>query len=462
MKKKQIYGEYTIGINDSGSVEVIKIFKNTTAALREICDENNISYEKKWGPRGIGNKLIKQLLGTEFVAVIGEYIINREKTDSIRVIRKYTNAEDALEEIREELGLPYKDKWEEDDELFANAIIKAIGGGDSSTENATENKSGVVGTVYTASQAKIDVANDPDVVIPEGVTEIEKRAFEYTNLESVTLPEGLLKIGDSAFEECESLYRVRIPESLEIIGDSAFASCGSLSNICFPDSLKIIGKEAFRTTGLEFYELEFPHGLEVIGERAFSYLDCNLTDIEIVLPITLKEVGADAFRSPDWEIDGDDPIKPCFIYEYDYYEDGILYNDDFSKILIVDNPEEVKIHEKITTLGMYFQNCDSIVSINLEGTAIKRIESNCFRNCVNLKEVILNEGLEVIESSFLVDASEVKEIIIPQSVKEISNTAFADSGVEYIKVPERFKDEVKEWKYKVWGEEDRNPTIEFY
>ncbi len=433
MKKKQIYGEYTIGINDSGSVEVIKIFKNTTAALREICEENDISYEKKWGPRGFGNKLIKQLLGTGFVAVIGEYIINREKTDSIRVLRKYTCAEDALEEIREELGLPYKDKWEEDDELFANAIIKAIGAGGSSTENATENKGDVVGTVYTASQAKIDVANDPDVVIPEGVTEIEKCAFEYSDLESVTLPEGLLKIGDYAF-----------------------SSCSNLTSIKFPDSLEIIGEGAFEESALEFAEIDFPYGLKVIGDRAFY----NISEYSgrIYLPETLKEVGAESFKYEDW-----DEWSVDFSFD-DNYDEGILYNEDFSKILVVIDPYEVKISEGITSIGKYFQYCQTLESINLEGTTIKRIEESCFINCWELNEVILNEGLEVIESMILEGAWKVKEIIIPQSVKEISYTAFADCGVEYIKVPERFKDEVKEWEYRVYdhSEEDRNPTIEFY
>ena len=62
-----------------------------------------------------------------------------------------------------------------------------------------------------------------DVVIPEGVTVIEKKTFRgCRRLSSVTVPEGVTTIGNRAFLGCTSLSSVTIPESVTTIGNRAF------------------------------------------------------------------------------------------------------------------------------------------------------------------------------------------------------------------------------------------------
>lgn len=70
------------------------------------------------------------------------------------------------------------------------------------------------------------------VVIPQGITTIEREAFRgCTRLETVELPEGLLTIGDSAFERCTSLVQVTIPDSVTEIGYFAFRDCLRLEEV---------------------------------------------------------------------------------------------------------------------------------------------------------------------------------------------------------------------------------------
>jgi len=51
------------------------------------------------------------------------------------------------------------------------------------------------------------------------------------NSENVTIPEGVTSIGDKAFNYCVSLTNVTIPASVAYIGDFVFRGCSSLINI---------------------------------------------------------------------------------------------------------------------------------------------------------------------------------------------------------------------------------------
>ena len=84
-----------------------------------------------------------------------------------------------------------------------------------------------------------------DVVISEGITAIEDRAFENKNLTSVTLPDGLTSIGIQAFKG-NNLESLAIPDSVTDIGDSAFAGNSDLELYIFPSSSNpTVGNNAF-------------------------------------------------------------------------------------------------------------------------------------------------------------------------------------------------------------------------
>ena len=71
-----------------------------------------------------------------------------------------------------------------------------------------------------------------DLVIPDDVTKIGKRAFSgCSSLSSVTIPNSVTSIGNSAFDGCSSLTSVTIGNSVKSIGNSAFWNCNSLKKI---------------------------------------------------------------------------------------------------------------------------------------------------------------------------------------------------------------------------------------
>ncbi len=64
------------------------------------------------------------------------------------------------------------------------------------------------------------------VVVPEGVTGIQDRVFERSELKSITLPKSLQYIGAWAFFECKNLSEVIIPPNVHSIYCHAFHNSG--------------------------------------------------------------------------------------------------------------------------------------------------------------------------------------------------------------------------------------------
>lgn len=85
-----------------------------------------------------------------------------------------------------------------------------------------------------------------DLVIPENVTSISKRAFAFANIKSVTFPAELETIGDYVFDHCDNLTSVVIPETVKGIGSYAFTDCWGLKSATILGDLTAIGEGAFK------------------------------------------------------------------------------------------------------------------------------------------------------------------------------------------------------------------------
>ena len=138
-----------------------------------------------------------------------------------------------------------------------------------------------------------------DVVIPEGVTRIDRWAFfNRSSLTSVTIPESVSYIHETAFYGCSGLKDkdgfviirgvlhyyagpggdVVIPETVTSIGGSdgifvagmgyigAFAGCSSMTSVTIPESVTSIGNGAFAgCSGLT--SITIPDSVTKIGSR---------------------------------------------------------------------------------------------------------------------------------------------------------------------------------------------------
>ena len=134
---------------------------------------------------------------------------------------------------------------------------------------------------------------DPNVVIPDDVTQINFNAFINFDPEhvvkSVVFPEGLTAIPDGLFEVFMELTDVTIPESVTYLGSAAFSQCYSLSEIKLPKGITFIGDYTFWRSWL--HEIEIPDGVTAIGNFAFG--ECPLTTVTI--PASVTTMNANAF-----------------------------------------------------------------------------------------------------------------------------------------------------------------------
>lgn len=160
------------------------------------------------------------------------------------------------------------------------------------------------------------------IYLPESVTNIAIRSFNYmSGLKTISLP-GLRYLGPEAFYRsaiegdvalprlevldvmafsgCESLTSISMPELVSIVGkryNNGFANCLALTNIVLGAGVVDIGEYAFADLA-NVQRLEprsFPN-LTTVGERAFSGLGKNVADA--VMPTNfpaLTSVGGSSF-----------------------------------------------------------------------------------------------------------------------------------------------------------------------
>ena len=147
-----------------------------------------------------------------------------------------------------------------------------------------------------------------DLVIPEGVTKINKNVFyQCKSIESVSLSNSVETIGAYTFASCSNLTSIKIGSGLREIAEDAFTSNTSkLNKVIVPDiasfcSLSILDgyfksvkeKYLYSDENTEIKELVIPDGVTAIGEYSF----CNYPNItKVTIPNSVKTIGAYAFH----------------------------------------------------------------------------------------------------------------------------------------------------------------------
>lgn len=211
-----------------------------------------------------------------------------------------------------------------------------------------------------------DKAEAPFVVrIPDGVSEIENRAFEEDESVGIILiPDTVTKIGAFAFMECPNLHNVVIPESVNEIDGCAFWKCPKIRNIFIPKSVTKIGGTIITSAETIKVDPENP----VYDSRN----DCN----------AIIETNTNTL------------INGCC---------STIIPDSVTKIA-----------------GSAFQFCSYFHSRIPD--SVREIEPNAF-DCCNLHSLRIPNSISTIENEVFI-GSTLSTIYIPNSVKYIDTNAF--------------------------------------
>ena len=104
------------------------------------------------------------------------------------------------------------------------------------------------GVIYTSDKTTLVAFPSAigNITITDTVTNINDRAFNVTNITSITIPSTVDSIGEGVFRECSNLKSVEILGNITMIPNDTFCYCENLESITIPASVTEIGWAAFR------------------------------------------------------------------------------------------------------------------------------------------------------------------------------------------------------------------------
>lgn len=190
---------------------------------------------------------------------------------------------------------------------------------------------------------------------------IGENAFNgFKELASVTLPDSITDINNGAFGNCINLKSIEFSNNLTFIGSGAFKKCVKLSQVTFPDNLQSIGMNAFEGCS-SLSEINIPDGVTSIG--GFAFHKCQ-------------------------------------------------------------NATKLTIGKGLPELGYgVFANCTSLAQLTIPGNVKKLYNTTgssdgvgTFQGCVELTEVIIEEGMLTIGNSAFYGCKKLEKAVIPRSV----------------------------------------------
>lgn len=170
------------------------------------------------------------------------------------------------------------------------------------------------GIVKIGKSAFLGCKSFTSLVIPEGVTVIDDKAFSSSAIGTITLPDSLETIGNSAFQAMNLKSVLCIPASVTTLGESAFQNTVA-DNIQFSEQVGFteIPGSCFQALSLKECELfEIPEGVQTLGEKAFY--DAKLTNI--LVPESVTNIKASAFQ-------GCTKLKRIYLLNEEYTSDQI-------------------------------------------------------------------------------------------------------------------------------------------
>lgn len=223
-----------------------------------------------------------------------------------------------------------------------------------------------------------------DIVIPDAVWEIKAWAFSgCTGLKSVTLSNGIMSIGNSAFSGCTGLESITIPDSVIEIGEEAFDGCNIKKLNITEGSKAVTGTIVVCKDTLE--EVNIPNSVTNIAAGAFS--DCkNL--VGITIPDSVESIGIGAFKNTR------------------YYNDDSNWDND---VLYISN----------CLIENRNKDCESYAIKN--GTKV--IADYAFAYCEQLRNITLPDSIRNI-GKYAFTHCRLRNITIPKNLNSVGDRAF--------------------------------------
>ncbi len=372
------------------------------------------------------------------------------------------------------------------------------------------------------------------IIFPKTLKKIGYNAFGNTAIRKVTIPKSVKKIGTGAFTSCKKLEMVTMPGDFSVIRESGdygeiksyyILDTKNVNTITLNTSLKLrcvpymIAKNInvsasdskyksikgiiYSKDGTELVrvpnrktEVVIANGCKIINTTAFTYglyigdgFESTYSQNQVItIPDTVEKVISNGYTCTGSYVSeygnslrkifvntqklDEDSVWTLLTYftrygTYDTYSgkklyirpedvlsqlddydfvDGMYISKDKTLMAYVANEKVVEIPEGVVRIAPlafateeYYFNVPTIdrVSKIIMPNSVKEIGDNAFANRGKLKELQLSNSLEKVGSSVIYKCP-ITKLEIPTGIKEMSEYAFAYSYVENIVISEGY------------------------
>lgn len=215
-------------------------------------------------------------------------------------------------------------------------------------------------------------ADNISVVIPEGITEIGKRAFLNTKITNITLPQSLVKIDEGAFMSTK-LCSITFPKGVKSISRFLFKNCSQLQYVDMSqcEITEIPCRTFYRCTSIKKVKYSKAQGDSESNET-------NNTENVVILPPTIRTIGRWAF------------CGCCNIEEVELNEGletictGAFEDDTIPYLKIL--PKKIELPESLKQIKPYGIYSSESISLTLKKN-ISSISSKSFHPSCKIKIV---------------------------------------------------------------------------
>lgn len=214
---------------------------------------------------------------------------------------------------------------------------------------------------------------------------------------------------------------VVIPEQIDgkdvtVIGQQAFANNEAIISIAMPDSITVIDKDAFNhCTSLTTVVLSDNTGR--IRDQAFE----NCTKLaNITLPETLTYIGSYAFSNCA-------SLKHISIPAGCFKTVNEGFTFEFTQMVFAHSGlETIELSEGIEIIPQGGFSGTNIKEIVIP-SSVREIQASAFADCKEMEKITLNNGVVSIRNSVFRN-TKITEIILPKTIVNLGMNAFEDAN----------------------------------
>lgn len=240
--------------------------------------------------------------------------------------------------------------------------------------------------------------------VPDGIREIEDKAFIRARLSSLSLPATMERIGRESFDQCSFLADISLPEGLKSIGADAFDNCDRLKQIVIPATVTDIEEAAFTDNRLKEIRVAGGNPVFTVSDGALV----NIRDGVLLAWPTQSE--AESCVIPD---------GVTRIGRFAFYRSHHL--------------KQVTFPDGLLQIGRgAFVSCDHLTALDLPDSVVT-LEPSAFEGNSDVQRLHIPAGLKEISNNF--DGIGISELIIPETVTSIAGSFKSLQNLKEVVIP---------------------------